>query len=111
MGQVDEMLEMSNKEAANLLRIILNNAKLPRGSGKTITFLRYRLALSKAIDLLEKTPNERKKKKHDSFYGGYKLCPDCDGKDFHPVEEFDGDFYSPYKCPKCRKIWSKHDDE
>lgn len=111
MGQVDEMLEMSNKEAANLLRIILNNAKLPRGSGKTITFLRYRLALSKAIDLLEKTPNERKKKKHDSFYGGYKLCPDCDGKDFHPIEEFVGDSYSTCKCPKCRKIWSKHNDE
>lgn len=111
MGQVDEMIEMSNQEAAKLLRLILNNAKLPRGSCKTITFLRYRLALSKAIDLLEKTPDGRKKKKHDSLYGGYKLCPDCDGKDFHPVEEFDGDFYSPYKCPKCRKIWSKHDDE
>ena len=111
MGQVDEMLEMTNKEAANILRLILNNANLPRGSGKTITFLRYRLALSKAIDLLEKTPDERKMKKHDSFYGSYKLCPDCDWKDFHPVEEFDGGFYPPYKCPKCRKIWSKYDDE
>ena len=108
---LNDELEMSNKEAAKLLRLILNNVKLPRRSGKTITFLLYRLALSKAIDLLEKTPDERKIKKHDSFYDDYKLCPDCDGKDFHPVEEFDGDFYSPYKCPKCRKIWSKHDGE
>lgn len=50
-------MEMSNKEAANLLSLILNNVIYPRGYGKTMLLFRYRLALAKAIEVLEKTPD------------------------------------------------------
>lgn len=113
MGQLDDMFEMSNLEAANILRKLVRHLTLmtARGNGKSLTTLRCVQAIQKAIDILEKTPDEKTKKKHDSLYGGYKLCPHCDGKDFHPVKEFDGKFYPPYKCPKCGKLWSKHEDE
>lgn len=113
MGQVEDMFEMSSQEAANILRnIVLGyGLKIQRGSGKTLTELRCVQAMTKAIDILEKTPDEKKKKNQDLFYIGYKLCPDCDGKDFHPVKEFDGVFHPPYKCPKCGKIWFDYEDE
>ena len=112
MGQVEDMFEMSNQEAANILKnIVLGyGLKIPRGDGKSHTALRCVQAIQKAIDISEKTPDE-KKKKCDLFYIGYKLCPDCDGKVFHPVKEFDGFFHPPYKCPKCGKIWFDYEDE
>lgn len=113
MGQLNDMFEMTNQEAANILRNLVHHftSMIARGNGKSLTVLRYAQAMGKAIDILEKTPDEKEKKKRDSLYGGYKLCPHCDGKDFHPVKEFDGKFYPPYKCPKCGKLWSKHEDE
>ena len=113
MSQVEDIFEMSNQEAPNILKnIVLGyGLKSPRGNGKSHTALRCIQAIQKAIDILENTPDEKKKKKRDSLYGGYKLCPHCDGKDFHPVKEFDGKFYPLYKCPKCGKLWSKYEDE
>lgn len=112
MSQLEDMFEMSNREAANILRKLVHHLTLmiARGNGKSLTVLRYAQAMSKAIDILENTPDEAKPKKK-SKYQYLKLCPDCDGKDFHPVKEFDGKFYPPYKCPKCGKLWSKHEDE
>lgn len=109
MEQLDDMFEMSNQEAANILRKLVHHLTLmiPRGNGKSLTILRYAQAMGKAIDILENTPDEKTKKTTNFI----KLCPDCDGKDFHPVKEFDGKFYPPYKCPKCGKLWSKHEDE
>ena len=112
MGQVDDTFEMSNQEAANILRNLVHHftSMIARGDGKSLTVLRYAQAMSKAIDILENTPDEAKPKKK-SKHQYFKLCRDCDGKDFHPVKEFDGKFYPPYKCPKCGKLWSKHEDE
>lgn len=108
MGQLDDMFEMTNLEAANILRKLFRHftQMIARGNGKSLTVLRYAQAMEKAIDILENTPDEKKKKTINFI----KLCPDCDGKDFHPVKEFNGDFHS-YKCPKCGKLWSKHEDE
>ena len=48
----------TNKESADLLRRILDNSIIPRGYTKSILpFLRTSYALSKAIELLEKTPD------------------------------------------------------
>ena len=83
MGQVENMFEMSNQEAANILKniVLRYGLKSPRGDGKSLTALRCIQAMGKAIDILEKTPDEKKKKTINFI----KLCPDCDGKDSHPV--------------------------
>lgn len=112
VGQLDDMFEMSNLEAANILRKLVRHLTqmIARGNRKSLTVLRYAQAMSKAIDILENTPDEAKPKKK-SKYQYFKLCPHCDGKDFHPVKEFDGEFYPPYKCPKCGNVWYECDDE
>lgn len=109
MGQLEDMFEMSNLEAANVLRNLVHHftSMIPRGNGKSLTTLRCVQAIQKAIDILEKKPDEKKKKTINFI----KSCPDCDGKDFHPVKEFDGKFYPPYKCPKCGNVWYEYDDE
>lgn len=111
MGQLDDMFEMSNQEAANILRKITNHftQMIPRGNGKSLTALRCVQAIQKAIDILEKTPDEKTKKTTNFI----KLCPDCDGKDFHPVVQLNGESRNKYKhkCPKCGKLWSKYEDE
>lgn len=103
MGQVEDMIEMSNQEAANILK------SMARGNGKSLTTLKCVQAIQKAIDILEKTPDENKKKTINFI----KLCPDCDGKDYHPVVQLNGESRNKYKhkCPKCRKIWYECDDE
>lgn len=111
MGQLDDMFEMSNLEAANILRKLVRHLTLmiARGNGKSLTALRYIQAIEKAIDILEKTPDEKKKKTINFI----KLCPDCDGKDFHPVVQLNGESRNKYrhKCPKCGMIWYECDDE
>ena len=64
MGQVEDMFEMSNQEAANILKNIVQGygLKIPRGNGKSLTVLRRVQAIQKAIGILEKTPDEKKKK-------------------------------------------------
>lgn len=108
---VKEDFDISNQEAAKLLKNLVHHFSLTivRGNRHSLTTERYIQAISKAIDILEKTPDD--KKKRDSFYGGYKLCPDCYVKKSHPVKEFTGHFYPIYKCPKCRKIWNVYEDE
>ena len=111
MGQLDDMFEMSNLEAANILRKITNyfTQMIVRGNGKSLTVLRYTQAMGKAIDILEKTPDEKTKKTTNFI----KLCPDCDGKDFHPVVQLNGESRNKYKhkCPKCGNVWYECDDE
>ena len=111
MGQLDDMFEMSNREAANILRNLVHHftSMIPRGSGKSLTTLRCVQAIQKAIDILEKTP-DKKKKKTINFI---KLCPDCDGKVSHPVVQLNGESRNKYKhkCPKCGMIWYECDDE
>lgn len=51
MGQVNSTL--SNKEAATLIRKMLESYKEPRGNGKSIGSLMNIIALSKAIEVLE----------------------------------------------------------
>ena len=110
MSQLEDMFEMSNREAANILRKITNHftQMIPRGNGKSLTALRWAQAIQKAIDILEKTPDEKKKKTINFI----KLCPDCDGKDSHPVVQLNGESRNKYKhkCPKCRMIWYECDD-
>ena len=103
MGQVEDMIEMSNQEAANILKSMV------RGNGKSLTASRCVQAIQKAIYILEKTPDEKKKKTINFI----KLCPDCDGKDSHPVVQLNGESRNKYKhkCPKCRMIWCECDDE
>lgn len=111
MGQLDDMFEMSNLEAANILRNVVHHftQMIARGNGKSLTVLRYAQAMGKAIDILEKTPDEKKKKTVNFI----KLCPDCDGKDFHPVVQLNGEHRNKYKhkCPKCGNVWYECDDE
>ena len=56
MGQVNSTL--SNKEAATLIRKMLESYKEPRGNGKSIGSLMNIIALSKAIEVLESS-NDR----------------------------------------------------
>lgn len=59
MGQVENTFDISNQEAATILknmsRFFLN--RIARGNGKSLTALRHIQAIEKAIDLLEKTPD------------------------------------------------------
>lgn len=102
---------MSNQEAANILKnIVLGyGLKIPRGSGKTLTALKCVQAIQKAIDILEKTPDEKTKKTIKFM----KLCPDCDGKDSHPVVQLNGESKRRYDhfCLKCWRAWNECDDE
>lgn len=111
MGQLNDMFEMTNQEAANILRNLVHHftQMIPRGNGKSLTALRCAQAIQKAIDILEKTPEEKKKKTINFI----KLCPDCDGKDSHPVVQLNGESRNKYKhkCPKCGMIWYECDDE
>lgn len=112
MGQLDDMFEMTNQQASEKLRKLLKSCYevIPKAEKENIRFLELILAIDKAIEVLENTPDEAKAKKK-SKYQYLKLCPHCDGKDFHPVKEFDGEFYPPYKCPKCGNVWYECDDE
>ena len=112
MGQLEDIFEISNQEAANILKNLVHHftSMIPRGDGKSLTALRCVQAIQKAIDILEKTPDEKKKKKTINFI---KLCPDCDEKDSHPVVQLNGESLNKYKhkCPECGMIWYECDDE
>ena len=45
----NKILDMSNEEAANILRHMLVGFNLPRGNGKTRSTLKLIMALNKAI--------------------------------------------------------------
>ena len=52
---------MTKKEAANILRIILNNnrpAARARGGGKSLFYTTCMMAVLKAINVLEATPDK-----------------------------------------------------
>ena len=53
----DDML-MTNKEAAYILRVILNNNLPPRGSNKSLHYWMYVTAMLRAINVLEETPDK-----------------------------------------------------
>lgn len=105
MGQVEDLFGMTNREAADILQLILHHTfiRAGRGNGKTMMALRQQQALIKAVDLLLKTPEESKAEYPKDGY--VKLCPKCDGKDFHPVRVLN------HFCPKCMRTWNECDDE
>ena len=49
---------MTNKEAAHILRIILNNNLPTRGSSKSLLYWTYVTAMLRAINVLEETPDK-----------------------------------------------------
>lgn len=113
MGRLEDVLEMSNQEAANILRNQMGYSITcyGRGGEKTVMQLRKLQAFVKAIDLLEKTPDEsRHKRKTDDYV---KLCPDCDGKSSHPRPVLNGEPKRRYDhfCLKCGRAWNECDDE
>lgn len=57
LGEPFESKNMTNQEAADILKGIVNNMTYPRGSGKTGMMLRRYEAYAKAIKLLEGTPD------------------------------------------------------
>lgn len=61
-GLYNEMAEnianMSNKDAADILRCNLVHLNIARGNGKSIQTLIYNIALQKAIYALENMPGE-----------------------------------------------------
>lgn len=114
MGQVEDMFEMSNQEAANILRNYMGGYLITcygRGGGKTAMQLRQLRAFAKAIDLLEKTPDKSSHKNKTDDY--VKLCPDCDGKSSHPSPILNGESKRQYDhfCLKCGRAWNECDDE
>jgi hypothetical protein len=57
------MIELTNKEAANILKHIVSSWQYyPRANGKTTVILYQLAAMMKAIELLEETPDERRGK-------------------------------------------------
>ena len=55
---MEQSIIPTNKESAEILREILDKLVIPRGYTKSmLPFLRTSYALSKAIELLEKTPD------------------------------------------------------
>ena len=69
MGQLEDIFEISNQEAANILKNLVHHftSMIPRGDGKSLTALRCVQAIQKAIDILEKTPDEKKKKNYKLY--------------------------------------------
>lgn len=60
MTEYEDILNMTNQEAANVLKnILLSNGRMARGNGKSTMALIHTQALFKAIALLEKTPDEK----------------------------------------------------
>lgn len=57
LGEPFESKNMTNQEAADILKDIVNNMIYPIGSGKTGMMLRRYEAYTKAIELLENTPD------------------------------------------------------
>ena len=53
----NKILDMSNEEAADILRHMLVGFNLPRGNGKTRSTLKLIMALNKAIYALETGPD------------------------------------------------------
>lgn len=111
MGQVEDILEMTNEEASDHLRRLLTCFNMCRGNGKSLTILRTLHALCKAIDLLEKTPDESSKKRETDDY--VKLCPKCDEKASHPSPVLNGESKRRYDhfCLGCGRAWNECDDE
>jgi hypothetical protein len=53
----ERILNMTNKEAASVIKRIVNHQAIGRANGKTIMIAEWNHALLKAIEVLEKTPD------------------------------------------------------
>lgn len=60
--QVEKILNMTNKEAAAIIKNTLMTQFVGRANGKTMMVAALNCALIKAIGVLEKTPDEKEKK-------------------------------------------------
>lgn len=70
----DEKFKMSNQEAAAILKELLANTKLliGRGSTKSSKALQCLIAMSKAITVLENTPDDKKLINEPDYCNGCK---------------------------------------
>lgn len=50
---------MTNREAADILKLMLNHVVFPRGCGKTLMLMKYQEAILKAISVLEENKEMR----------------------------------------------------
>ena len=57
MEQYSDILNMTNKEAADVIKQLLFNSYMGRGSGKTTSFIKYQAAFLKVIKCLEEHPD------------------------------------------------------
>lgn len=57
----DKILHMTNKEAAAIIRNTLETRAVGRANGKTMMVAARNCALIKAVEVLEKTPDEKEK--------------------------------------------------
>lgn len=57
MEQYSDILNMTNQEAAEIIKQVLFNATTGRGNGKTTSFIKYQTAFLKAIECLEEHPD------------------------------------------------------
>lgn len=57
----DKILNMTNKEAAAIIRKTLETRAVGRANGKTTMVATWTRALMKAIEVLENTPDEKEK--------------------------------------------------
>lgn len=55
----DKILNMTNKEAAAIIKNMMLNMHIGRSSGKTVMVAALNHALIKAIAVLENTPDEK----------------------------------------------------
>lgn len=53
----ERILNMTNKEAASVIKRIVNHQAIARANGKTTMIVEWNQALLKAIEVLEKTPD------------------------------------------------------
>ena len=58
MTDYDKILNMTNKEAAAVIKNMMVNTHIGRSSGKTMMVAALNTALIKAIAVLENTPDE-----------------------------------------------------
>ena len=104
-----DILNMTNKEAANIIRGLLINAIVGRGNGKSITSLKCNTALNKAVKCLEDTPDtatDKVKQQHRGLRASMSILDDYAGSDVHksligfgkavPLTEKEKEHYDKY---------------
>ena len=99
-----EIHEMTNKQAAEILDTVLKGrmrVNLSRANGKGLLEVELRNALCKAVELLERTPDEKPEKK--------KCCRNCNHWDCYIYRTEDDDEYEYLACDRGRREFDFED--